>query len=129
MKTATYKPKGDPRFAFHSDYGVTYHRTDWGSDQVHPGPHMVMVNIAKPGDVYGCSLEEFEVYEWIDETAGLCVKRDDVRVEARRVLEPTYVDTLEGLACASPGSWVVTNTKGNSWPVADDVFTATYTKE
>lgn len=48
-------------------------------------------------------------------------------VTARQVTVEERVVTLEGEARALPGMWVVTDVRGNSWPVPDDVFRAGYT--
>lgn len=36
------------------------------------------------------------------------------------------VDTLEGTMAASPGSWIIRGLKGEFYPIADDIYQATY---
>jgi hypothetical protein len=47
-------------------------------------------------------------------------------VTARRAEARVVVHTQEGSAIAEPGTWVVTDSEGNSWPVPPAVFEAGY---
>lgn len=47
-------------------------------------------------------------------------------VTARRASARETVATLEGDAVADPGDWVVTDSRGHSWPVPDAEFRASY---
>lgn len=47
-------------------------------------------------------------------------------VNAVQVTEASVVATLEGDAAAGPGMWLVTDDRGNSWPVPDDEFRSGY---
>lgn len=47
-------------------------------------------------------------------------------VMARQVSTQVSVSTLEGVARAEPGDWIVTSPDGNSWPVPDEVFQRSY---
>jgi hypothetical protein len=47
-------------------------------------------------------------------------------VTARRAETRVVVQTQEGSAIAEPGTWVVTDDEGNSWPVPPAVFEAGY---
>lgn len=47
-------------------------------------------------------------------------------VSARQVSTQVSVSTLEGVARAEPGDWIVTAPDGSSWPVPDEVFRASY---
>lgn len=47
-------------------------------------------------------------------------------VSARRTDAAVTVSTLEGLAKAEPGDWIVTASDGSSWPVPDEVFRKSY---
>jgi hypothetical protein len=37
-----------------------------------------------------------------------------------------WVKTLEGALVINDGDWIATGVKGEHWPIADDVFRATY---
>ena len=37
-----------------------------------------------------------------------------------------HVQTLEGELMAKPGDWIVKGTKGEFWPVRNDIFSASY---
>ena len=45
---------------------------------------------------------------------------------AHQVSTPVTVSTLEGVARAEPGDWIVTAPDGSSWPVPDEVFRRSY---
>lgn len=47
-------------------------------------------------------------------------------VTAQRAASRVVVQTQEGTAIAEPGTWVVTDGEGNSWPVPPAVFEAGY---
>lgn len=47
-------------------------------------------------------------------------------VDAVQTTDRTVVETLEGDAVAGPGMWLVTDERGNSWPVPDDEFRRGY---
>lgn len=47
-------------------------------------------------------------------------------VTAVQVTEASVLATLEGDATAEPGMWIVTDDRGNSWPVPDDEFRRGY---
>lgn len=47
-------------------------------------------------------------------------------VRAVMLKEPVEVETLEGLAHGRPGDWLLTGARGESWPVADEVFRVQY---
>lgn len=47
-------------------------------------------------------------------------------VSARQVTEVEQLTSLEGEQTAQPGDWIVTDDRGNSWPVSDAVFRAGY---
>lgn len=47
-------------------------------------------------------------------------------VNAVQVTEATVVATLEGDAVAEPGMWIVTDDRGQSWPVPDEEFRRGY---
>ncbi|MGB7962030.1 MAG: hypothetical protein WCF12_03590 [Propionicimonas sp.] len=47
-------------------------------------------------------------------------------VTAVQVTSGTVVATLEGDAIADPGMWIVTDDRGNSWPVPDNEFRRGY---
>lgn len=47
-------------------------------------------------------------------------------VTARRLAARVVIQTQEGPAAAEPGSWVVTDAEGHSWPVPAAVFEAGY---
>jgi hypothetical protein len=47
-------------------------------------------------------------------------------VTARRTETRVVVQTQEGPATAEPGTWLVTDGEGHSWPVPADVFEAGY---
>lgn len=47
-------------------------------------------------------------------------------VHAARITSTGTVTSLEGDQVAREGDWFVTDPRGNSWPVPDEVFTATY---
>lgn len=67
--------------------------------------------------------EQFpHLYEHI---GGDCYRRSGT-VTARRVSSRESVATLEGDATAEPGSWLVSDQSGNTWPVPDDVFRRAY---
>lgn len=50
-------------------------------------------------------------------------------VTAVQTIDRTVVETLEGDAVAEPGMWIVTDERGNSWPVPDDEFRSGYEPE
>ena len=50
-------------------------------------------------------------------------------VTARQAVAREAVATLEGEAVAEPGDWVVTDPRGNSWPVPDAEFRTSYRRE
>ncbi len=71
------------------------------------------------GSVRGVAAAEFpELYEHVD---GQRYRRLGL-VWATRVSERQAVSTLEGDAIAEPGMWIVTDDRGNSWPVPDEEF-------
>lgn len=120
-ETHTYETIGAPRRAVLVLSPATY-KTSWG-DQNLAGPHM---RIDEPnGDGhYGCDLSIFlDTYE-DGEEPGIYGKT--ATVQAVRLTEPTTVNTLEGPAQASAGDWLVTNPKGEQYPVSDETFRATY---
>ncbi len=47
-------------------------------------------------------------------------------VNAAQTESSVVVQTQEGPATAQPGSWVVTDGEGHSWPVPPEVFEAGY---
>jgi hypothetical protein len=47
-------------------------------------------------------------------------------VRARRATRTERVITLEGVATARPGDWVVVGQEGEQWPVPDGVFRERY---
>ena len=47
-------------------------------------------------------------------------------VTAHQVSTPVTVSTLEGVARAEPGDWIVTAPDGSSWPVPDEVSRRSY---
>lgn len=49
------------------------------------------------------------------------------RVHAGHILNTTTVRSLEDVQVARAGDWLVTDERGNSWPVPDAHFRATYT--
>lgn len=67
-------------------------------------------------------LEFRTLYEWI---GGNRWRRTGT-VSARQVSTQVSVSTLEGLARAEPGDWIVTAPDGSSWPVPDEVFQRSY---
>jgi len=62
------------------------------------------------------------LYEWVFADTYRAIGE----VHARRTVNGERVQTLEGPATALAGDWVVTDEGGNSWPVPDAVFRATY---
>ncbi len=50
-------------------------------------------------------------------------------VSARRLNAADVVHTLEGDTNAAAGDWLVTDDRGNSWPVPDDEFRRSYISE
>lgn len=67
--------------------------------------------------------EEFpRLYEWVTVDTFRAIGE----VSGRQAGHAELVVTLEGPAMADRGDWVVTDDRGNSWPVPDPVFRMTY---
>ena len=78
------------------------------------------------GEVYPCKPDVFaDTFDPLPDAAGAFRKRQVV-VGAVRVAEATVVQTLEGPARAGRGDWVVTDTRGERWPVKADVSAELY---
>lgn len=76
------------------------------------------------GGCYGCDLSIFlDTYEDAD---GDNTYRKVANVVARRLREDQDVETLEGVERAKAGDWLVTNPKGEQYPVSDETFRKTY---
>ena len=63
-----------------------------------------------------------QLYEWVVADTFRAIGE----VDARQAENTEDVATLEGPVRAAAGDWVVTDLCGNSWPVPDSVFRATY---
>lgn len=68
------------------------------------------------------SHEFFDLYEPVSQGRF----RRKGTVGAVRAQTAATVSTLEGLARAHPGDWIVTAADGSSWPVPDEVFRKSY---
>ena len=78
------------------------------------------------GEMYPCKPDVFtDTHDPVPGASGRYRKRQVV-VEAVRVAEATVVQTLEGPARAERGDWVITGTRGEQWPVKQDVFAEIY---
>jgi hypothetical protein len=62
------------------------------------------------------------LYEWVTADTYRAIGE----VDARQTQHEERVATLEGPVGAGAGDWVLTDDGGNSWPVPDSVFQATY---
>lgn len=83
---------------------------------------------AKYFPYYACAIEDFiRDYKDVPGQPGTYIKK--VRVKALRLNGVAQVDTQEGVELAHAGDWVCEDTKGNQWPLADELFRATYTED
>lgn len=53
-------------------------------------------------------------------------RKKPVVIEARRILMPQEVKTLEGTLSAKAGDWIITGVKGEQYPCDNEIFRATY---
>lgn len=53
-------------------------------------------------------------------------RKRPIEVEAYRCTEACEIHTLEGIMVAEPGDWIVTGPHGDTYPVKDHIFLATY---
>lgn len=90
----------------------------------HPGDWKV--TDLSGGSLRGVAAHEFEeLYEPLGDNRY----RRTGSVIARRADQPETVQTLEGPAVAQAGDWIVTDPRGNSWPVPDEDFRRGYQGE
>ncbi len=59
-------------------------------------------------------------------TAKVRVKKKPVIVNAEKVNEVTYINTLEGRMKAEKGDWIITGVNGERYPVKPEIFKKTY---
>ncbi|WP_326514891.1 hypothetical protein [Staphylococcus hominis] len=59
-------------------------------------------------------------------TAKVRVKKKPVIVNAEKVNEVTYINTLEGRMKAEKGDWIITGVNGERYPVKPEIFEKTY---
>lgn len=62
------------------------------------------------------------LYEWVGGDTFLAIGE----VDARQTMEEEHIATLEGSVRTAPGDWVITDDRGNSWPLPDSVFREAY---
>lgn len=79
-----------------------------------------------PGTGRGVAASEmFRLHRALDADAGRYQRLGTVT--AVQLATPVTIPSLEGPVDAQPGDWVVTDHSGNSWPVPNATFRATYT--
>ncbi|MFT4219918.1 MAG: hypothetical protein QM611_05315 [Microbacterium sp.] len=79
--------------------------------------------VTPDGSARTVAASEFpQLYEQVDAQ----LHRRHGSVSARRLDAPQVVESLEGSVNARAGDWLVTDDRGNSWPVPDAQFRASY---
>jgi hypothetical protein len=53
-------------------------------------------------------------------------RRKPAIIDAIRLKNEVLIDTLNGVVKASAGEWLITGTKGEQYPCADDIFREIY---
>lgn len=76
------------------------------------------------GEIYPCKPDIFEkTYEHVE---GNKYQKKPVIIEARKAEKLTEVETLEGLAIANPGDWIITGVNGEEYPCRPEIFEQIY---